>query len=53
MKTVSTGQAFSKELLGTFFPLLFPPILQLLSPILPLLTKYWADHRLFVSESCG
>ena len=32
MKTLSTGQAFSKGLLGTFFPLLFPPILQLLSP---------------------
>ena len=39
MKTVSTGQVFSRfsgrlwrGFLGTFFPLLFPPILHLLSP---------------------
>ena len=39
MKTVSTDQVFSRfsgrlwrGFLGTFFPLLFPPVLQLLSP---------------------
>ena len=33
-------------------PLLFPPFLQLLSPYMPLLTKYWADHHHSISESC-
>ena len=60
MKTVSTGQVFSRfsgrllrGFLGTFFPLLFSPILQLLSPSMPLLTKYWAGHHLSISESCS
>ena len=60
MKTLSTGQVFSrfssrlwKGFLVTFFPLLFPPILQLLSPSMPLLTKYWAGHYLFISKSCA
>ena len=52
----STGQVFSRfsrrlwrGFLGMFFPLLFPPILQLLSPSMPLFTKYWASHHLFIS----
>ena len=59
MKTVSTGQVFSRissrlwrGFLGTFFPLLFPPILQFLSPSIPLLTKHWAGHHVSTSESC-
>ena len=39
--------------LSTFFSLLFPPILQFLSPSMPLLTNYWAGHHLFISESCA
>ena len=39
--------------LSTFFPLLFPPVLQFLSPSMPLLTNYWAGHHLFISESCA
>ena len=57
---VSIGQAFSRfssrlwrGFLSTFFPLLFPPILQLLSPSMTLLTKYLAGHHLRISESCG
>ena len=53
MKSVSTGQVFSrssgrlwKGFLCTFFPLLFPPALQLLTPSMPLLAKYWAGHHL-------
>ena len=60
MKTVSTGQVFSRfpsrlwrGFLVTFFLLLFPPILQLLSPSVPLLTKYWAGHYLSISKSCA
>ena len=56
MKIVGTGQAlssFSDRLLrgffGTFFPLLFPPVLQLLSPSMPLFTKYWAGHHFSIS----
>ena len=59
MKTVSIGQAFSRfsgrlwmGFLNVFFPLHFPPILQLSSPSMPLLTKYWAGHHLSISESC-
>ena len=59
MKPVSTGQVFSRFavwlwriFLGIFFPLLFPPVLQLLSPSMPLLAKYWASHCLSISESC-
>ena len=59
MKTVSTGQVFrtfsSKLLrgfLGTFFPPIFPPVLQLLSPFMPLFTKYWAGHHLSISKNC-
>ena len=37
--------------LSTFFSLLFPPILQFLSPSMPLFTKYWAGHHLSISES--
>ena len=58
-ETVGTGEAFSsfsdklwKGFLSMFFPLLFPPILQLLSLSMPLLTKHWAGHHLSVSESC-
>ena len=36
-----------------FFQLLFPPILKLLSPSMPLLTKYWANHHLSNSKSCA
>ena len=57
MKTVSTGQVFSRfpgrllrGFLGTFFPLLFPPVLQLLSSSMPLFG--WAGHQLSTSESC-
>ena len=35
-----------------FFPLLFSPVLQLLSPSKSLLTKYWAGHHLSISECC-
>ena len=35
------------------FPLIFPPVLQLLSSSIPLLTKYWAGHHLSISESCA
>ena len=59
VKTVSTGQVFSRfssrlwrGILSSFFPLLFPPVLQLFSPSMPLLTKYWAGHHLSISESC-
>ena len=55
---LSTGQAFSRfsnrlwrGSLSAFSPLLFPPILQLLSPSMPLLTKYWAGHHLSISKS--
>ena len=58
MKTVGRGQEFSsfsgklcKGFLGTFLPLLFPPVFQLLSPSMPLFTKYWAGHHLSISES--
>ena len=58
MKTASTGQAFSKfsqqvmkGILGMFFfTLLFPPVLQLLSPSMPLF--YWSGHHLSIPESC-
>ena len=47
MKIMGTVQAFSsffqqdmRGFLGTFVPLLFPSVLQLLSPSMPLLTKY-------------
>ena len=55
MKTVGTRQALSsfsgRLFLGTFFPLLFPPVLQLLSPSMPLFTKYWAGHHLSISTA--
>ena len=41
-----------KGILGTFFPMLFPPVLQLLSPSMPQFTKYWADCHLSIYESC-
>ena len=41
-----------RGLLCTFSPLLFPPVLRLLSPFMPLLTKYWAGHHLSISERC-
>ena len=60
MKTVSTDQVFSRfpsglwrGFLSTFFPLFFPPVLQILSPSMPLLTKYWSDHHLSISEGCA
>ena len=60
MKIVGTDQVFSsfssklwKVFLSMFFPLLFPPILQLLSPTMPLCTKYWVGHHLSISESCA
>ena len=61
MKTVSTGWVFSRfssrglwrGFLSMFFPLLFPPILHLLFPSMPLLTNYWAGHHLSISESCA
>ena len=34
------------------FPLLFRLVLQLLSPSISLLTKYWATHNIPISESC-
>ena len=37
------------EFLHTFFPLLFPPILQLLSPSMTLFD--WGGHHLSISES--
>ena len=59
MKTESTGQVFSRfsgrlwrGIFSTFSPLFFPPVLQLLSPSMPLLIKYWAGHHLSISESC-
>ena len=38
------------SLVGTFFPLLSPPVLQLLSPSMPLFD--WPGHHLSISESC-
>ena len=32
------------------FPLIFLPVLQLLSPSIPLLKKYWAGHHFSISE---
>ena len=56
MKIVGTGQAFSsfsgRGFFGTLFPLLFLSVLQLLSPSIPLFTKYWAGHHLSISENC-
>ena len=43
---------YEGDSLAYFFPLLFSPILQLLSPYMPLLTKYWAGHHVSISESC-
>ena len=57
MKTVGTGQAFStfsgRGFFGTLFPLLFLSVLQLLSPSIPLFTKYWAGHHHSIFESCA
>ena len=36
-----------------FFPLLFSPSLQLLSPSMPLLTKFGAGLHLSISENCA
>ena len=56
MKIVGTGQAFSRFSLQVIkgvpwhvFPLLFPPVLHLLSASMPLF--YWAGHHLSISES--
>ena len=53
MKIVGTSQAFStffsrlwRGFLIAFFPLLFPPVLHLLSPSMPLFTKCWEGHHL-------
>ena len=44
---------YEVDSLARFFPLLFLPILKLLSPSMPLLTKYWAGHHLSISKSCA
>ena len=44
-------QQVMKGILGMFFfPLLFPPVLQLLSPSMPLFD--WSGHHLSIPESC-
>ena len=60
MIIVGTGQVLTdfsdklwKEFLHMFFPLFFPPILHLLSPSMPLFTKYWAGHHLSISKNCA
>ena len=45
-------QQVMKRIPQNVFPLLFPPVLQLLSSSMPLLKKYWASHHLSISEGC-
>ena len=48
-------QIFQKVMKGIpqhVFPTAFLLILQLLSPSIPLLTKYWTDYNFSISESC-
>ena len=46
-------EGYEGDSLACFSHCFFPPVLQLLSPSMPLLTKYWAGHHLFISESCA